>query len=157
MRTMKLSAFAILMRFVLAALCLLASVGAQAQNCNITASSPMLFGTYNPLSFTDHQAQTSVSVRCIALANIRVLLGPGLTGNVSDRNMQRNGVNLPYGLYIDAARTTPWGNGTGGTSVVTRFVFFISDFTLPIYGSIPARQNIPVGFYSDSVTVQFQF
>ena len=157
MQSMNPAFEAFLRRLVFAAAILLASFGAQAQACNITASAPMQFGTYNPLSFVDQQAQTSISARCIGFNNIRVVLGPGLTGNVSDRRMQRNGVDLPYGLFTDSSRTTRWGNGTGGTSVVTRFIFIISDFTLPIYGSIPARQNIPVGFYSDSVTVQFEF
>ncbi len=157
MHSVKHDFYAVVRQLVFGLGVLLASFGAQAQACNIAASAPMLFGSYNPLSFTDQLAQTSVSARCIGLGNIRVLLGAGLAGTVSDRRMQRNGVDLPYGLYTNSARTTLWGNGTGGTSVVTRFVFIFSEFTLPIYGRIPARQNIPVGFYSDSVTVQFEF
>lgn len=157
MHSMKQNFFATWRHLALGVGMLLASFGAQAQACNISASAPMLFGTYNSLSFSDQLAQTSVSARCIGFGNIRVLLGAGLAGTVNDRRMQRNGVDLPYGLYINPARTTLWGNGTGGTSVVTRFVFLFSEFTLPIYGRIPARQNIPVGFYTDSVTVQFEF
>ena len=45
-------------------------------------------------------------------------------------------------------------DGTAGTFVVQRLVFAGSGFTLPIYGHIPQRQDIPIGLYTDSVIVR---
>lgn len=141
---------------------LLAASAAQAQlllACNVTTAPPMAFGNYNPLSFTPLDAQTSMSVRCtgLGLGFLRIRLGPGLTGTVGNRAMQRNGINLFYGLYTNGGRTTAWGDGTAGTSIVQRLVFTGSEFTLPIYGRITQRQNVAVGLYTDSVTVQLDF
>ena len=132
---------------------------AQALACNISTAPPMVFGNYNPLSFVDDDAQTSMSVRCngVGLRIMRISLTPGLTGSVGSRAMQRNGVNLFYGLYTNSGRTTAWGDGTAGTSIVLRLVFGGSDFTMPIYGRIPQRQNVPVGLYTDSVTIRLDF
>jgi spore coat protein U-like protein len=139
------------------------SAAAQAQPqllaCNISTAPPMAFGSYNPLKFLDVDAQTSLSVRCTGLGArfLRISLGPGLTGDVGNRALQRNGVKLYYGLYVNTGRTTAWGDGTAGTFVVQRLVFAGSEFTLPIYGRIPQRQNIPIGLYSDSVIVRLDF
>jgi spore coat protein U-like protein len=66
---------------------------------------------------------------------------------------------LFYNLYLDAARTIIWGDGTGGTQS-----FFIGnpqgnnqDLSVPMFGRIPASQNVKVGAYTDTVTVTLSF
>jgi spore coat protein U-like protein len=149
-----------LLRFSLAASCLLAASAVKAQlACNIASAPPMAFGGYNPLLFTNLDAQTSMNVRCtgLGISILRISMGPGLAGTIGARVMQRSGVGLPYGLYTNGGRTTAWGDGTAGTSIVQRLVFTGSDVTLQIYGRIPQRQNVPVGLYNDSVTVRLDF
>lgn len=136
---------------------LLAAGGAQAQlACTISTAGPLIFGNYNPLLFVNHDAQTSMSVGCTGsgVRLLRVRLGPGIAGAVGARVMRRSGVDLPYGLYRDSARTVTWGDGTAGTSLNFALAYPGSNSTFQIYGRIPQRQNVPVGLYNDIVTVQ---
>jgi len=65
---------------------------------------------------------------------------------------------LNYNLYLDAARTTIWGDGTGGTQN-----FFVrnptnnQDVSIPLYGRIPAGQSTSAGNYSNTLTVTINF
>jgi spore coat protein U-like protein len=61
---------------------------------------------------------------------------------------------LNYNLFVNAGRSTVWGDGAAGTSTVflknvkkNRPVF------TTIYGRIPPGQDVSVGSYSDSLTV----
>ena len=67
--------------------------------------------------------------------------------------------SLSYNLYLDAARTTIWGDGTGGTQT-----FFNHnpqgnnrDIVIPIYGRVPAGQDVGAGTYTNTVTATVQF
>jgi len=77
---------------------------------------------------------------------------------------------LQYNLYLNAARTTVFGDGSGGTQTAT-CVTGITAFgcvgsnpsgpgrraTLPFYGRIPAGQDAAAGLYSDTVQVTIVF
>jgi spore coat protein U-like protein len=66
---------------------------------------------------------------------------------------------LFYNLFLDAARTIVWGDGTGGTQ------FYFSqnpqpnnqNISVPIYGRMPALQDVKVGNYGDTITVTLNF
>jgi spore coat protein U-like protein len=64
---------------------------------------------------------------------------------------------LRYNLFIDAARTIVWGNGTGGSSTLSRSVDRTSPWTASIYARVPQRQNVSVGSYSDNITLSIDF
>ena len=75
------------------------------------------------------------------------------------RRMANESEQLLYNLYRDAGRTIIWGDGSGGTQA-----YFISnpqpnnqDVSVPIFGRVPANQNIAVGNYSDTITVTLAF
>ena len=145
----------------MAAMLLLALPAQAALNCSIFTAPPMLFGTYNPLLFAALDAQTSMEIRCSGsgLALLRIHLGASLNGSVAARTLLRTGGNgsLPYGLYSDTARSTAWGDGTGGTTQRFGIAFPGSDQTFQIYGRIPARQNVRTGAYHDTVTLQIDW
>jgi spore coat protein U-like protein len=74
------------------------------------------------------------------------------------RELQKGPERLAYNLYRDAARTTVWGDFTGGTSAPTD----VSppkkeDVSITVYGRIPPGQDISAGSYTDSVTVVLNF
>ncbi len=73
--------------------------------------------------------------------------GRGSGGNFTARKMDGAGNNLNYNLYIDAAGTKIWGDGTGGTFAQP------GGSNLIIYGRIPPLQKVKPGAYSDSVIV----
>jgi len=65
---------------------------------------------------------------------------------------------LNYNLYLDAARTIIWGDGTAGTQT-----YFIKnptnnqDVTVPVYGRVPTGQSVSKGTYSNTITVTINF
>jgi spore coat protein U-like protein len=60
---------------------------------------------------------------------------------------------LNYNLFTDAARSAVWGDGTQGTSTLSSKVQRNKPWVATVYGRIPAGQNVPVGLYSDTLTV----
>lgn len=142
---------------------LCAAAGAQVPGlrCTVQGTSLLQFGSYNPLLFSDQLAQGSFTVRCVGNPNrttpIQIGIGAGSVGTVSARTMSAGIGRLRYGLYQDSGRSVPWGDGTDGTSVLVRNVSGGDQFTLPLYGRIAQRQNVPIGAYSDLVTIQINY
>ncbi len=65
---------------------------------------------------------------------------------------------LNYNLYLDAARTTIWGDGTGGTQVYSNAnPPNNTNVTVTIYGRIPASQDVSAGSYTNTVTATINF
>ncbi len=56
--------------------------------------------------------------------------------------MSNGGFHLSYQLYSNAARTTVWGNGTGGTVTVSARLVRQSTQNFTVYGRIPALQGV---------------
>jgi spore coat protein U-like protein len=54
---------------------------------------------------------------------------------------------LAYNLYVDATYTRVWGDGTGNTQTQTGIG------NLVIYGRILGQQPVPIGLYTDRVTI----
>jgi spore coat protein U-like protein len=65
---------------------------------------------------------------------------------------------LLYNLYLDAARTIVWGDGTGGSQtgpmVTTRGAGGTT--TAYVFGRIPAGQDVAAGVYGDTIRVTFE-
>lgn len=127
--------------------------------CNLRAVQPVLFGAYSPLAVNPLDAQSSFTVRCtgLGIALLRMQMGPGLAGTVGARQMQQGAYRLNYALFTNSARTSAWGDGTGGTTTVLRLVFTGLEFTQQVYGRIPPAQNVPVGAYTDQLILGLDF
>ncbi|EQB03637.1 hypothetical protein L286_11465 [Sphingobium sp. HDIP04] len=101
----------------------------------------------------------TVQVNCtllLALAgSFTVDLSAGGSGAFSQRRLRRGTDSLAYNLYTDAARTQIWGDGTGGSTRVTRNFAALLNFTdtMTVYARLPARQNVSAGSYSDTMIV----
>lgn len=142
-------------RVLLEALILLLPVAARAQ-CTVTAA-PVSFGTYVPFSATPDDATGSVRVACSNFSGgYTIALGSG-GGTISARRMASGSATLQYQLYTTAARTTVWGNGTGGSVVVSGSCFFLCSQIYSVHGRIPARQVARPGTYVDTITVTVTF
>lgn len=147
-----------------AALSFLASFGcpreASAILCTVTSTSVVAFGTYNVFSGAPTDAVGSLSYQCLLYLGIDVIiisLSAGDAGSYTPRAM-RSGVNtLAYNLYLDAARTKIWGNGTNGTFLYGPLSLVPDLVTVPVFGRIPALQNAKVGMYSDTIVVTTLF
>ncbi|MES2973006.1 MAG: spore coat U domain-containing protein [Pseudomonadota bacterium] len=140
--------------------CLLAAGPARAVlSCTIQSAPPVAFGNYNPLLFSDHDAQSSMNISCTGTGSelMEARLGAGVAGTVGARVMRNGGASLAYGLYTNSGRTVAWGDGTAGTSTQVVRIRPGSNITFQIYGRIPQRQNVPVGLYNDTVIIQLDW
>ena len=127
--------------------------------CSLTSTS-MAFGTYDVLAPTPLDTTGSIVYRCGPLDFlIRITLDRGGAASFANRRMLNGSEQLSYNLYLNAARTIVWGDGSEGTQV-----YFIlnpqpnnRDITIPIYGRIPARQDRRVGAYTNTIIVTLNF
>ena len=144
-------------RFILAAVIALqgALLTAAAHAACSLSSAAIAFGNYDPISSTPLDTAGSTVYRCGTNDhNITITLSRGGGTSFSTRRMVRGSDQLFYNLYLDAARTVVWGDGSGGTQA-----YFINNppnnqnVTVPIFGRAPASQNVAVGAYSDTITI----
>jgi spore coat protein U domain-containing protein, fimbrial subunit CupE1/2/3/6 len=127
--------------------------------CSLTSTS-MVFGTYDVLVTTPLDTTGSLIYRCSQRDhNIQITLDRGGAQSFETRRMVNGTEQLLYNLYLDAARTIIWGDGSGGTQVL-----FIGnpqsnnqDLSVPIFGRIPARQDRGIGTYTDTIIVTLNF
>jgi spore coat protein U-like protein len=135
---------------------LVALTGSASAVCTISTASGPAFGTYDILSSAPLDAVGTVSYRCTGGSRPTVQLSTGSSGTYLARTLRNGTSRLEYNLYLDAARSMVWGDGSAGT---------FTDFpqsgnrarSIFIYGRIPARQDPAVGSHSDSIVVTFVF
>lgn len=146
---------------VLAAVLLLllpATATAAISSCTLSATT-VAFGVF---SGTQRTTTGTITVTCRGAGTnnpFSVALSTG-SGTYATRTMKSGTNSLPYNLYTDLAHTIIWGNGTGGTQVVSgRITFPPSPISVPetVFGLLPA-QPIPVpGSYLDTIIATVTF
>jgi len=144
-------------------LALLASGWAHAQNvtaCTVAASG-VAFGIYNPTVSTATRSSGTILVSCTVSSGhnpVTVALSTGASGNFASRTMTSGTDTLSYNLYLDAAYTQVWGDGTGGSLTDTQYVTHGHPaFSATVYGSIPALQSPGAGVFTDTIIVTASF
>ena len=82
----------------------------------------------------------------------------GLAGSYAARALSMGNERLLYNLYLDAARTIVWGDGTGGSQAGPGVTTHGAGGTTTAYvfGRIKAGQDVAVGVYADTIRVTFQ-
>jgi spore coat protein U-like protein len=122
-----------------------------AATCTVQ-SAGVAFGAYDALDPSALDGAGSVTVDCDSAIPFAVSLGPG-AGSYSQRRMAGGTSDLDYNLYSDVARMIVWGDGVGASDVSASG----TGVDLPIYGRIPARQNVKAGAYADMITVTVSY
>ena len=153
-------------RWVLAAVLAGASLPAAAVSC--TASVPLLsFGNYDVFSASPLLSATTLTVTCsktpsdpngLVRVDYTITLATGLSMTYAQRKLGGVSDQLGYNLYTDSARTQIWGNGTGGSIVVTGTLNLTNGNPVlsnqhTVFASVPALQDVSVGAYSDAILV----
>lgn len=133
---------------LLAAMLLGASLSAWSVTCSVSTTS-VNFGSYDVFSNVNSDGAGSVSVTCDAAASYSIAISSG-NGSYASRWMASGPHQLAYNLYREASRSTIWGDGTGGSAVVSGSG---TGATHTVYGRIPSRQNVYAGSYSDNIVV----
>lgn len=142
---------------------LLASVwchAASGMTCTIGSVSGLSFGDYDVFAGTPLDTSGSFSYTCtdVAGGSIVVHLSTGSAGTYSPRTLVSGAFVLEYNLYLDAARTSIWGDNTSGTSQYGPLTPGEGEATpVNVYGRVPAGQNARVGSYEDTVVVTIIF
>jgi spore coat protein U-like protein len=146
---------------LLAAFCIftLTSIEARSATC-AASSSGIAFGNYDTLASRARDTLGTVIVQCSGNVGEKVTysiaLNRGTHGSL-DRTMVSKVNQLHYMLFIDAARTQTWGNGTGGSSQITDSFYLDQTLTTKRY-TIFARilggqKSNPAGAYNDTATI----
>ena len=147
-------------RIVLAACIVLLALPAFAINCSWnTTPTNINLGTYSAFSTNPVTATSAFSLDCTPPATALMTITTGGSGTYSPRRMTKaGGATINYNLYMDAANTIVWGDGTSGTQYLTVVATpgnkdYPATGTAPIYAAIPAGLNVAPGTYTDTVNV----
>jgi spore coat protein U-like protein len=158
---MKARARSALFGLVLACVVCGGSTKAQAaMSCTIVSVTGVSFGAYDVFNASPLDSAGAVSLRCtsVAMADmITIQLGRSGSGGFLPRAMSHGRFRLEYNLFLDAARTVIWGDGTSGTSAYTARPAEGVVTSLPIFGRIPPRQNVEAASYSDQIVLTLLF
>lgn len=121
-------------------------------SCTVTGGVPLAFGVVTPGSQRD--ATVTISALCTVGTPFTLALdsGTGSGATAAVRRMTSGSDTLAYTLYQDVGRTTPWGDGTGGTSTRDSTGTGLQQ-SFTVYGRIASDAQAAVGVYSDTITV----
>ena len=123
--------------------------------CTFSNTVAVSFPVYDVFSATDDDGTGAFTIGCTTNTSAMVSLSAGGGGSFSPRSMAGpRAVLLNYNLYSDGGRTTVWGDGTGGSTSVSRSLSAGVPFTFTIFARIFHNQSsVIAGLYSDSVIV----
>ncbi len=145
----------------------LAAGNASANVCTVTAT-PIAFGAYESPNGAYVDSTGTITVTCtpdyLLLAcsqTYTVALNQGAYGTFAARKMASGSAYLEYNLFTTTGRGTVWGTGSGNgvtvpgavTSSLLNLVCLPGSTNHTIFARIPANQNVPVGVYTDNITV----
>ena len=128
--------------------------------CSMSASG-VNFGT--PPEGQTSTAVGNLTLRCTGNGNpsYSIALTTGLSGIYALRQMGSGPDRLAYNIYTEASLGTIWGNGTGGSQVVTGRLQFQGQALLIIV--VPVRARLPVqpapapGSYHDTIVATLSY
>jgi spore coat protein U-like protein len=129
---------------------------AEAINCSWdVVPTNINFGNYLPLSGSAVTGTSSYQFTCTPPATATLMLSRGGSATYNPRTMTRTTAPVStanYNLFMDAANSIIWGDGTSGT----QFLTFPSTSgnktsTGTIYGTVPAGLNLRPGTYTDTI------
>ena len=131
-----------------------------ATRCSVEGSGGLRFGAYNVFDVAPVDAVGTLLIECTGIeAGMPVVieLGRGGEGGFLGRALRNARHELRYQVYLDAARTVIWGDGTGGTSVMRVRPPDGRPLSIPLFGRVPPRQNVSPGDYSDELLVTIEY
>lgn len=134
------------------------SSNALAGSCSLGGS--INFGIYSPVSSTPNSSSTSITVTCSLISIFNLALGTGQSGNFTQRYLTTSAPNndhLNYNLYTNSSHSSIFGDGTSGTMAINQISINLGQTTVPVYGLMPALQNISAGTYQDFVPIIVSF
>jgi len=148
---------------------LLFALRLSAASCSVSPDGPA-FGAYDPFVGGSVTTTGTITLRCTTARPVQEQIKPVIrlsAGSSNDyarrtlRNGSAPGGVLYYNLYTGSDYAMIWGDGSGGSSVVSDrfFAQALSPVTrtYTIYGRIPAAQDPAVGSYTDTIIVTVEY
>ena len=136
-------------------------------SCSVAATT-VAFGTVAPP--IPASTTGAITLTCDGAGNnnrFQVSLSQGLSGVYSERTMRLGPLALAYNLYLDAARTQIWGDGSGGSQSFTGDIDFgglgggrnggTEIVPLTVFAQLPSQGAPPNGDYADMILVTVSF
>jgi spore coat protein U-like protein len=140
---------------------------AGAPSCTMSTNG-LAFGNYDPTSATAVTANGSISFTCTYTGTgftAYLTISPGNSGSYANRTLNHGGQSLNYNIYVNAADTEIFGGGTGGTGTYYYYLCYAgggvfcsggsgasgTQYVAPMYGLLPAGQDVSAGIYSDTI------
>jgi len=122
--------------------------------CEVAAT-PVAFGMYDPLRHKEAATVGMLRYRCSGThKRLTIGLTTGESGSFRMRRMGRGSKAIVYNLYLDAAGTQVWGDGTGGSQAyIVNSPADGNEVSIPVYGRLFGDQNASAGNYQDNVSV----
>lgn len=122
-----------------------------ASQCTVAATS-LAFPTGATLT-APVDATATITVTCSSNIPVTVALDNGATGTGPTARKMTSGPNaITYGIYLDVARSSPWGS-TAGTNTAS----LNGSGSLTAYGRVPAQNSPKPGSYSDVVNITITY
>jgi spore coat protein U-like protein len=140
-----------------------------AGNCVMVAPFTLNFGAYDPVGANavanlDVAAASQLQIKCTKNTSYQINLDNGLNANAGKTLRGMKGAaavpdTLMYNLFTTAARTTIWGTAmTGGAMPAAALATSaLTTINIPIYGRIPAGQDVSVDNYQDTIVATVNF
>lgn len=121
-------------------------------SCTVVGGVPLAFGIVTP--GVQRDGSVAVTATCTVGTPYTLALdaGTGAGATAAVRRMTSGAATLDYTLYQDVARTTPWGDGTAGTSTRSSTGTGLQQ-SFTVYGRVPSNAVAAVGVYTDTITV----
>jgi spore coat protein U-like protein len=139
-------------RFLIAIAAIACPASSAAIQCNLSIQG-VAFGAYDVFSNQSADSTGNIAVMCDSATTYTIAISPGF-GAYALRAMANGANRLAYNLFTDASRSSVWGDGTGGSNVVSGSA---SSANYTVFGRVPARQNVNVGSYTDNLVVTLTF
>ena len=129
------------------------------RNCTITTA-PLAFGTYDPVvanATTPLDATATVTIACTMGTPATIGLDAGSNALASQRRLTNaSSAYMNYQMFLDSAHATMWGNDSSN-QMDAGAAPSKAPRAFPVYGRIPAGQDVPIGPFSDSVVATVNF
>lgn len=129
--------------------------------CTVTGALLNFGNNIDPLSTAlPVDASSALTVTCTNTTPYAVALDAGSNAggaaNFGSRAMKSGANLLSYQLYLNAGRTSVWGDGSGGSLTATGTGTGSSQ-SLTIHGRLPSLTGTIPGAYTDTVTVTITY
>lgn len=130
---------------------------AAAARCTVTQVTTIDFGVYQVSSSVPLDSTGELVIECDETTSVQIHLGRGRSARQSPRELRYRNRGLAYDIYLDAAHTRIWGDGTGGTRAYSGVVVAGRALRIPMFARIHPRQAVPAGSYRDRIVLSVVF